>query len=338
MRLDKTPLAPSTGSLGQGGNRKLSFSHRIILASLAIFAATYHSDAESPATQGAVKDRAETIEVACGSIEKENCSIVVPEISAKASSRGLRLKPLESGGSLESLNALCEAKVMVAIVQEDALVERMNRPDCAGEIRMLGAPLYPYEGLLIVRADTRWNKFPDMVKNPKGGNIVRIAAGGPTSGGELTLRNMLANAPKWKQIVDIQPDKLPMALDKLRDRQIDAVFVMDSPQSTLLNQVQTTVDPKTKHRLFKFIDFRPDEAMRSGLRRLGVYGVVTIEKRWLNAVKTISSPAVIAIREDLYRNDPNLSNKIRKAAEDSLPAIAARAGAPPNWRQEIYRP
>ncbi|WP_036282555.1 TAXI family TRAP transporter solute-binding subunit [Methylocystis sp. ATCC 49242] len=302
------------------------------------FLATPGAFAQSLSERLPSRGKVETIEVACGARDKENCEIVVPELGSRTALRGVQLKPLESGGSAESLNGLCAGVVTMAVVQEDALVARMGKADCAGQIRMIGAPLYPYEGFLVVRADTRGASFADMVKNLKDGNILRIAAGGPNSGGELTLRNILAAAPKWKPLVDIEPDGPSTALERLRNRGIDAFFVMDGPQSPLLNQVRETTDPKTKQRVYKFIDFRPDDKMLVDLRRLGLYGVATIEKRWFSALKTITSPAVIAIREDTYRNHPEIAAAIQQAAEDALPAIAVRTGASPNWRQDFYRP
>ena len=58
------------------------------------------------------------MEVACGKLDKENCAIVVPEINSKTVLQGVRLKPLESKGSVESLNGLCDGDVTVAVVQE----------------------------------------------------------------------------------------------------------------------------------------------------------------------------------------------------------------------------
>jgi hypothetical protein len=51
---------------------------------------------------------------------------------------------------------------------------------------------------MVVRAETRENKFGDILKP---GNVLRVAAGGSGSGGELTLRNILAAAPEWKQVI-----------------------------------------------------------------------------------------------------------------------------------------
>ena len=126
-----------------------------------------------------------------------------------------------------------------------------------GKRKALGAPLYPYVGYMIVRADARDDKFSELVSHLKPGEVLKVAAGGSGSGGEMQLRNILAGAPEWKQIIDIQHDGAATALNKLSDRQSDAFFVMDGPQSPLLQDVRETVDPKTKQRNFKFVDMRP---------------------------------------------------------------------------------
>jgi TRAP-type uncharacterized transport system substrate-binding protein len=316
------------------------FNLRAIAAASAILLTAPSTSAESLSERRAAKDKAETIEVevACGKLDKENCAIVVPEINSKTVPLGVRLRPLESKGSVESLNGLCDGDVQVAVVQADVLSARVGKPDCTGKVVVLGAPLYPYQGFMVVRAETREDKFGEMVDHLKPGNVLRIAAGGPGSGGELTLRTILANAPEWKQIIDIQPDASATALNKLRDRQIDAFFVMDGPQSPLLQEVRETVDTKTKQRVFKFVDVRPsDKLLGIQFNGRGLYATTTIEPGWFSAIKSISTPAVIAIRDDFYKGQAAVAAKIRQSSEDALPAIAVRAGARPDWREDFER-
>ncbi len=317
------------------------FFDRRAAAVLTILLTAAPACAESLSDRRAAKEKVETIEieVACGKLDKENCAIAVPEINSKTVSQGVRLKPLESKGSVESLNGLCDSDVAVAIVQADVLAARVAKPDCAGKVVLLGAPLYPYEGFVVVRADTRESKFADMINSLKSGSVLRVAAGGSGSGGELTLRNILASEPEWKQIIDIQPDGSATALNKLRDRQIDAFFVMDGPQSPLLQEVRETVDPKTKQRVFKFVDVRPSDKLLGVqfLNGRGLYATATLESGWFSAIKSISTPAVIAIRDDFYRKQPAVAAKIRQSAEDALPSIAVRAGARPDWKEAFDR-
>jgi TRAP-type uncharacterized transport system substrate-binding protein len=313
---------------------------RLCLALSALVALAGPSAAESLSDRRAAKDAtpAAEIEVACGKLDKENCAIVVPEINAKTVPVGVRLKPLESKGSVESVNGLCDGDVQIAVVQLDVLVQRLAKPDCAGKIAGLGSPLYPYEGFMVVRDETRENKFGDLVGSLKSGAVLRVAAGGSGSGGEATLRAILGATPEWKQLIDIQPDGAATALNKLRDREIDAFFVMDGPNSPLLQDVRETVDPKTKKRVFKFVDLRPsDTVLGKQFNGRPIYATATLESGWFNAIKSISTPAVIAIREDYYRAQSDLAAKIRQATEDALPSIAAKAGARPDWREDFKR-
>jgi len=158
---------------------------RLCLAFSAALALTAPARAESLSDRRAAKEatQAVEVEVACGKLEKENCAIVVPEINAKTVPVGLRLKPLESKGSVESVNSLCDGDVQIAVVQADVLVQRVTKPDCTGKVVVLGSPLYPYEGFMVVRAETREDKFGDMVANPKSGAVLHVAAGGSGSGG-----------------------------------------------------------------------------------------------------------------------------------------------------------
>jgi TRAP-type uncharacterized transport system substrate-binding protein len=318
----------------------MSPNHHIVAAVSVLLLASAPVWADSLSDRRAAKERSETVEVevACGKLDKENCAVVVPEINAKTVSQNVRLKPLESKGSVESVDGLCDGDVQMAVVQADVLAIRSAKPDCAGKVVVLGRPLFPYEGFMVVRADAREGKFGDMVNHLATGAVLRVAAGGSGSGGELTLRNILAKAPEWKQLVDIAPDGSDTALNKLRDRQIDAFFVMDGPQSPLLQEVRETVDPKTKQRIFKFVDMRPDDKLTAiAFNGRSLYATATLEAGWFSALKSIATPAVFAIRDDFYRNEPAVTAKIRQGAEDALPAIAARAGARPDWAQDFER-
>ena len=309
------------------------------IVSLLLLAAA-PAGADSLSERRAAKDKAETIEVevACGKLDKENCAVVVPEINSKTVSQNVRLKPLESKGSVESVKGLCDGDVQMAVVQADVLAVIAAKPDCAGKVVALGRPLFPYQGFMVVRAETREGKFGDMIDRLAPGAVLRVAAGGSGSGGELTLRNILANAPEWKQLVDILPDGSETALNKLRDRQIDAFFVMDGPHSPLLQDVRDTVDPKTKNCVFKFVDIRPNEKLTAiPFNGRSLYSTATLESGWFSALKSIETPAVLAVRDDFYQRYPAVANKIRQASEDALPAIAARAGARPDWAQDFER-
>lgn len=315
-----------------------TFLRVAIVSLMALGASAAAADSLSDRRAAKEKTGMVEVEVACGKLDKENCAVVVPEINAKTVAQNVRLKPLASKGSVESVDGLCEGDVQVAVVQADVLAVRSSKPDCAGKVVALGRPLYPYQGFMVVRADQRETRFGDMLAGLAAGTVLRVAAGGSGSGGDLTLRNILANAPDWKRLVDISPDGSETALNKLRDRQLDAFFVMDGPQSPLLQDVRDTTDPKTKQRVFKFVDLRPgDKLLALPFNGRSLYATAILESGWFSAIKSIATPAVIAVRDDFYRTYPEVTAKIRQGAEDALPAIAAKAGAKPDWATEFER-
>src|SRR5271165_6706384 len=99
--------------------------------------------ADSLSERRAAKEKTETVEVeiACGKLDKENCAVVVPEVNAKTVSQNVRLKPLESKGSVESVDGLCDGDVQMAVVQADVLAARSAKPDCAGKVDRYDAAL-----------------------------------------------------------------------------------------------------------------------------------------------------------------------------------------------------
>lgn len=279
----------------------------------------------------------ETLDVPCGSIEKENCSIVLPEINNRLESRGIKLRPLPTQGSVASLKDLCRGVAQIAVVQEDALVAALQKANCAGIIRMLGTPLYPYAGFLIARSEIAQNNLSGMVRALKPGEIIKVAAGGPNSGGDLTLRNILENSPKYSPYISIAP-YLPSAItEKFARKEIDAYFLMESLASNRIKEFREAKDPLTLKPLYKIIDLAPDQLLLSRLRRTGLYGVTTIEKHWLGSIKTITNPSVIAIREDFFRDHREVAHDLEISIKDALPSISVRAGVAVNWRKEFYQ-
>ena len=68
-----------------------------------------------------------------------------------------------------------------------------------------------------------------------------------------------------------------------------------------------------------------------------LYATATLELGWFSSIKSISTPGVLALRDDFYRGYPAVASKIRQAAEDAIPSIAARAGAKPDWAKDFER-
>ena len=100
------------------------------------------------------------------------------------------MKQLELKGSVESVNGLCDGDVQMAVVQADVLAVRVeNRTALARSWRSAPRSTRTRDSL-VVRADTREDRFGDMVDHLKPGSVLHVSAGGSGSGGELTLRNI----------------------------------------------------------------------------------------------------------------------------------------------------
>lgn len=299
--------------------------------------------AETLTERRAAKNKAQSveIEVACGKADKENCAIVIPEANSRTVPNGIRLKPLESQGSVESTNALCDGGtdggVNAAVVQADVLFSFLKSTVCNGKVTYLGSPLYPYVGYMIVGGKNSYDDFEKLVANVPDGKVLHVAAGGSGSGGEFTLRTVLASNPSWKSRIVIEADAGETALNKLKDGAVDAFFVMDGPNSPLLQRVKGDVDLKTNKPYYKFVDFRPNSDLRA-MKYNGnnpLYATVTVAPGIFSSTKTLATTAVFAVTNELYRDNGVVAGKMRQGIEDSLPAIAAQSGARAEWRQDF---
>jgi hypothetical protein len=115
---------------------------------------------------------------------------------------------------------------------------------------------------------------------------------------------------------------------------------MDGPQSPLLHEVRETVDPKTKQRVFKFVDVRPsDKLLGAQFNGRGLYATATLEAGWFSAIKSISTPAVIAFATISIKASPRSrprSDRGRRSAGDRRPGgSASRLGT--GFRSSLSR-
>ncbi|MBV8095744.1 MAG: hypothetical protein JO110_21455 [Acetobacteraceae bacterium] len=313
-----------------------------VFAALAALAVTHAASAETLSERRASRDKLKevSLEVACGRADKENCAVVVPEVNVRTVANQVRLTPLESKGSVESIKGLCDGDVNVAVVQADAYAALSRSTSCSGKLAVLGPPVYPYLGFMVVSNERKSkDSFQGMVENPAEGKVLRIAAGGPGSGGELTLRTVLNQHPDWKSRVSIEPDGADTALNKVADGQLDAFFVMDAPKSPLIDLVRQTTNPKTHKPTFKFVDFRPSGATKEMTFNNGwpVYATMTVAPGVFSSTKTIATPAITAVRNDWYQENPHVASVIRQGLEDASATIAAGTGAPTEWKNSFTR-
>jgi TRAP-type uncharacterized transport system substrate-binding protein len=125
------------------------------------------------ASSTATAEKTEVL-MACGKADKGNCSKVVPAIASKVSG-GVVLEPANTEGSVESARLVCKGEIEVggqkvavptAIVQADAADNVMStQPGCAGNLLVVGQPVYPYTLFAVVRADSSYDDLWRMVKD-----------------------------------------------------------------------------------------------------------------------------------------------------------------------------
>lgn len=219
---------------------------------------------------GASKPRQETLEVlmACGKADKGNCAKVVPAIAAKMPA-GVTLQGANTEGSVESAKLVCKGSVDVngksipvptALVQADAAAAiAASEPGCANALMMVGQPVYPYVLFAVVRADSPYNDFNDMVSDyRKQGKKLSVSAGKEGSGGLATLRNLMKADDTLKNTVDVSAYDQAVALQQVGDGQLAVFFSMDAPDSDFIDKIKAAVDANGKPK-FKFIDVDPDD-------------------------------------------------------------------------------
>lgn len=279
----------------------------------------------------------ETIPVACGALDKENCGTVLPEINIRLEPRGSKLLPYVTEGSVGSLINLCQGTVNIAIVQEDALVAALQIPDCGSAIQMLGTPLYPSFGFLISLSEARLNNFSEITKAAKRGQVIKIATGGPRSGGDLTFRNILESTPKNRPFISLLPYEGVTALEKLQNKEIDSYFLMDCLSSPRVKALREAKVAATGKSLFKISGVTLESSFFARLKQLGLYGLAPLERHWLSSTKTIANPVVIAIRENFLRDHPDIVRDLELSVRDALPSLALDAGAPATWKAEFFQ-
>ena len=284
-----------------------------------------------------------TAEVAAGRPDKEGFAVVIPALNDRLGDKNISLTRLSGKGSVESVDALCDGDVNMAVVQADVLVQRVtgvnsNKSDCSNKLVILGPALWPYVIYAIALND---DKAPDsldgMYSNLRPGNSLRIAAGGGGSGGEQTLRNILGANSEWKQATSIQPDGADTAFSKMKDKEIDVFIVADGPHSPLLNQVRDEINPDTKKPRYKFVSVESPKLMRATYNRgQKLYGSYKLSGGWFGSRNTIVTVGVLAVRDDYYRANGAVMGNVRQAEEDSLPDIATKTGADTNWLVKYF--
>jgi TRAP-type uncharacterized transport system substrate-binding protein len=188
----------------------------------------------------------------------------------------------------------------------------------------------------VVRADNSYDGLAGMINKVRSGQNVRIAAGKDGSGGRVTLGYILRANPVWQRVVSVESYGEETALDRIKDGEIDGFFVMDAPNSDLINRIKTAVDAKGK-RLYKFQDVRPGNELYQTKDWNGKYlfQEATISAGWFSDTRTVSVDAQMitanSYREDRAQHGPEVVSTIINAIDQAQAAIFADTNTPQNW-------
>jgi hypothetical protein len=317
---------------------------RALLSGLMMLAAACSAQAQSLADRLAARHPAAsqvTVRVAAGVKTKGNYSQVVPIIADQLSGTDITLVPDESTGSFMSATGVCLGLDEAAIVQRDAASERAhvsdrNAASCAGRYVSLGKPLYPYYGFWVVRADTSYNRVSGQIGGVGEGQVLNVAAGEDGSGGQITLKNLLASNPRWHSVVHVTTDGGQAALRLLRDRNIDAFFLMDDRSSSMIEtEIKGEVDARGRP-VFKFLAINPPSGFFDMTDWTGrkMYQPEQLTSGWFGGIGTISVDAVFIVSKAWWRHDSATQQvvaQLGRAIDNAEPAIRAATHTPSDW-------
>jgi len=282
-----------------------------------------------------------TVRVAAGVKTKANYAQIVPILAQQLSATNVTVVPDESTGSFMSATGVCLGLDEAGIVQRDAASERAhtsdaNAPSCTGKYVSLGKPLYPYYGFWVVRADAPFSRVSRQIDRVGAGQVLNVAAGEEGSGGQITLRNMLATDPRWQSAVHPTTDGGTAALRMLRDKNIDAFFLMDDRNSPMIEQsIKAQVDERGWP-ILKYLEINPPRKFFGIVDWTGkkMYQPEALTKGWFSDVKTVSVDAVFIISKAWWRKDAGTRaavEQLGKAIDTASAAIRAATKTPADW-------
>jgi TRAP-type uncharacterized transport system substrate-binding protein len=282
-----------------------------------------------------------TVRVAAGVKTKGNYAQVVPILAQQLAGTNVALVPDESTGSFMSATGVCLGLDEAGIVQRDAASVRAhvsdgNAASCTGKYVSLGRPLYPYYGFWVVRADTPYKRVSGQIEHVKAGQVLNVAAGEDGSGGQITLKNLLDADPRWRSAVHATTDGGTAALRLLRDKNIDAFFLMDSRNSEMIEQsIKAEVDSRGRP-VFKFLAINAPAKFFALTDWTGktMYQPETLTAGWFGGVKTISVDAVFIVNRAWWHKDASTRGaveEIGRAIDTAASAIRAATQTPADW-------
>jgi hypothetical protein len=272
--------------------------------------------------------------VACGELFNPACAKVLPRIAARTAQAGLDVKPVESGGALDTLAAVCRGQAAAAIVPRDAMAQMLRAPECLGRYDAVGRALYPLYAVLVTKADAPFRQLDDMTRD---GRKATIAVGREGSGGQVTLGLLTGINPTGQQSITMTDDDFDTALQRIADGSIDGFFGLESMGGDLIDRVRMKTDANGKP-LYRFIDVRPAQE----LSRLGdgtghcLYRLTALDFGGATPVTTVSTDAVMVLsrtsRDVHARSGPRAADALASAIDASQAAILMDMKSPADWR------
>lgn len=260
----------------------------------------------------------------------------------------VNLQGANTEGSVESAKLVCKGSVEVngqtipvqtGLVQADAAAAvASSEQGCANSLMTIGQPVYPYTLFAVVRADSSYNDFGDMVSDyRKQGKKLNVSAGKEGSGGLVTLRNLMRSDDATKNTLDVSAYDQTVALQQVENGQLAVFFSMDAPDSDFVDKIKNAVDANGKQK-FKFMDVDPDDfgnilKMKAFNRPLYQETQFSVPGRWFGrTIDTMSTFAtVVANRDWANAQAPKVSVSVADGLDRATAAIREATKTPNGW-------
>lgn len=207
--------------------------------------------------------------------------------SSAEGSVGIAVQEVESQGSLQNLQRLLDRDVDFALVQLDVAGEAMQQ----GKVKAIALLANEYIHV-ITRRDTGVRQFTDLQGK-------RVAVGTPGSGIRFTA-NRLLQAAKLRVYADAA--NFDQAMDKLKNRQIDAVVYVGSLGASEKLRQSLSSNPSLQiaqvpANLVNYLTVRDPGFYRSAVIPIGTYNPLPAIPP--ENVQTLSTATVLVTRPEM---------------------------------------
>jgi OmpA-OmpF porin, OOP family len=278
------------------------------------------------------------LSVACGDLKKSSCALVLPHIGQYALKQGLTLAPVASLGSVQSAHDdVCSGTVPVAIGMTDGFDSVRRAPGCASPFTLIGHPLFPYFGYLIVSNSVPVSTLDELLENTLWpGQTFSISIGKTGTGGQITFANILASNATYRRFITTTNLDRAAALDAILHHQLGGYFVMDGAGSPAIAAIANATDAHGNP-LFKFLSINPGSAFYALKDADGhlLYHQVQINTGFMGigSTSSLSTNAVMIVNQAWARDPANAQalNILTTAANRADASIRAATHTPANW-------